>query len=400
MRKFWAIPVLLLSLILILPAAAQDEDDAETIADFLQNNDEYSILVEAALAADPIILETLSEGGPVTLFAPTNQAFVNLAAAFDFELIALLQDTDLLTELLLYHAVPDTLISQQVVALDGELVNPLLPDTAFQVTLDDDGTIRLNGISAIVAPFDVVLANGVVHTMADAIFPNGMEERLAALADVEVEIGPADDAAPADEADADSDEADTAPLTLPGGDDIPDEPLTEVIVTATFPSDLTLAGRVFSDPRYSTLETVLLAVAPDYVDLLNGEGTLTLLAPNNGAFDNLFFSLGIDAEDALENPELLRAILAYHVIEGVATADDLRDLDGQRVDTILDNGEFVESIGVTVSGRRILLNDVVQVKSIDLLATNGLMHSVDNVLIPQVALDALVELGLLEAQDE
>ncbi|MFW5691167.1 MAG: fasciclin domain-containing protein [Chloroflexota bacterium] len=395
MRKLLALLTLALLVLAALPAAAQ-EDELMSITEFMAEDDRYSTLLAAVEVADPVVLETLSEGGPVTLFAPTNQAFANLAAEFDFELEALLQDQALVTALLLYHVVNGAVVADDVFALDGQLVNPLLPNTAFNVTVEGS-RILLNDIVRVIEPFDVIASNGVIHTLADVMFPFSLEDQIIALADVDpAAMGEADD----DEAEADDAEA---MAIMPEGnfvysDDVPEEPQTEIRTVATFPSDLTLAGRILSDVRYSFLEQVMLAVAPDYLDILNDpEGEYTLFAPNNGAFSALLASLGLSLEDALDQPQLLREILAYHVLPGIVTSDDLADADDEVVETVLDNGEFVESIGVTVSGSRILLNEIVQVKSSDLLSTNGIMHSIDQILLPQVVLDQLIDLGIIEA---
>jgi len=141
------------------------------------------------------------------------------------------------------------------------------------------------------------------------------------------------------------------------------------------------------------LVEIVSAVSPETVDLLNGEDEYTLFAPTNSAFDNLFFSLGITIEEALEMPELLEQIVLYHIIKGVVTSDDILTLieEEEPLETIFDNGTFVESIRVALDGNdRIVLNEVVRVTIADLEATNGVIHNLNNVLLPQAVLDALV----------
>jgi len=394
----------LLIALVAFPAFAQDEDtqdDAPTIADIVAGDEDFSILLQAVSVADPIVLETLSDPeASVTVFAPNNQAFENIADFFDTSLDALLADPALVTDLLLYHVVPGQITAEQVFALDGELVTPLLEEAAFRVEIENDTIIRLNGIVRVTAPFDVQASNGIIHTLADVIYPFTLEDQLAALGD-----GPGEIATPEPEA---TPEPMVEPIstddliTVTGEEDYADAPQTEIETVSTFANELTIAGRVVSDARYSTLETILLAVAPDYVDLLNApDGSFTLLAPTNSAFTNLLATLDLELEDVLENDVLLRQILAYHVIQGEFLAEDIIALDDERVDTILDNGDFRESILVTITGTNtVLLNEVVRVQSTDLGATNGVIHSVNNVLLPQVVLDELTELGLLEAEED
>lgn len=394
----------ILLLMMTVPALAQDDQDGgtatQTIAQIAASQENtFSTLLQAVDAAEPVVAETLSGGGPITVFAPTNRAFANLAAEFDFELSQLLADQELVTGLLLYHVVNDALTASDLQARDGNLVNPLLPGTAFSVSVSG-GTVVLNDIVR-VQQADILASNGVLHVTADVMFPLSLQDDLETLGDSQPTATPA----PAEA------QAERTPAITPSGDslsvtgeeeDVPDEPATEIVTVSTFPSQLTLAGRVVSDPRYDTLETILREVAPDYLDLLNSDSEYTLLAPTNGAFVNLLATLDISLEDALEFPVVLRQILAYHVIEGTVTAAELREADGERVQTILFNpvDEFQESIGVSIesigTARRITLNDVVQVRSSDREATNGVTHSVDNVLLPQVAIDTLTEAGVLE----
>ncbi|PJF23475.1 MAG: hypothetical protein CUN56_00690 [Phototrophicales bacterium] len=389
MRRFIGLIILILSLGVVSTTAQV----GNTIAEIVAFTPRYSTLWQAVQLADPIVEETLSEDGPLTLLAPTNQAFINLAAAFDADLDTLLADRDLLTQLLLYHIVDGRVTYQDLVEQDGQLINPLLPDTAFRVSVQN-GELRLNDVVRVVNPYDLQATNGIIHTVRDMIYPFELQAQLEALADAP---SPTRTPAPSGSTDNNSDTNDTDGM---GGGSTQAFDRSEVETVATFPSQLTLAGRIFGDPRYSTLALILEEAAPDYARALNApDAALTLFAPTNGAFDNLFYTLGIDLDNALDNPELLNWIIAYHVVDGVLTAEEIADFDGDTLQTIFDNGDFVESIRVAVVGRRITLNEVVQIKSSDLGATNGIMHSVDNVLIPQAAIDALIEAGLWEADE-
>jgi uncharacterized surface protein with fasciclin (FAS1) repeats len=65
---------------------------------------QFSILVEAVVAAD--LVGALSGNGPLTVFAPTNDAFAALLAELGVSKAQLLADTALLTKVLTYHVVP------------------------------------------------------------------------------------------------------------------------------------------------------------------------------------------------------------------------------------------------------------------------------------------------------
>lgn len=389
MKRFILSFVMLLMSLVILPANAQTTPPS--IAEIVSNNSNYSLLLQAVSIADPIVLETLSNPGELTLFAPTNQAFRNLAAFFGTDLDTLLADPEIVTELLLYHVSPQALNTAQIIAFNGGALDTL---SEARVRVNVSGVvIRLNDVVRIINPLNQQASNGFVHTLSDMIFPFTIQPQLEALSGQPPAAAiPEPAAIPPAPIAADGDR-----LTVTGLEDYPTEPQTEIVTVASFADRLTIAGRVVSDSRYSTLELILREVAPDYLDLLNNPDVeLTLLAPTNSAFTIAFNTLGIRLEDALAYPELLRQILAYHVVEGAFPASAVRTLNGQQVGTILASDDTVEVFTVDVSGTRITLNDSARVTTADRFATNGVIHTVDNVLLPQVAIDTLSELGLLD----
>lgn len=142
----------------------------------------------------------------------------------------------------------------------------------------------------------------------------------------------------------------------------------------------------------STLVAAVEAADPAIAEALGGEGELTVLAPSNQAFENLLITLGMTEDDLFENP-LLTDILRYHVIDGAFFADDLAELDADFAGTFLPDN-FV-AVSVADDGT-ITLNDVVTVVTADIDASNGVVHIIDDVLLPQAALEAF---ALAEAQN-
>ncbi|MBK8978065.1 MAG: fasciclin domain-containing protein [Planctomycetes bacterium] len=126
-----------------------------------------------------------------------------------------------------------------------------------------------------------------------------------------------------------------------------------------------------------SFETLLAAVeAAGLVEVLRGEGPFTVLAPTDEAFG----TLGADAlQDLLrpENREQLVAILKNHVIAGsVSSADALRAGSA----TTLGGGEMairLEKGRLRIGAANVLEND--------LLASNGVIHAIDAVLLPPAA---------------
>lgn len=149
--------------------------DLPTIATFATSNTALSILVDALAYADtgsPTVpyIETVSNAsaGPFTVFAPTNDAFVNLLA--ELEITAL---TDLTTAqvdaVLLYHIVNANVQSSQ---LESGIVPTLGGDitadaTAFTLTDPND---RVSNI--ITSLVDIQASNGVVHAIDKVILNN------------------------------------------------------------------------------------------------------------------------------------------------------------------------------------------------------------------------------------
>ena len=123
----------------------------------------------------------------------------------------------------------------------------------------------------------------------------------------------------------------------------------------------------------SDFETLVAAVqAAGLVDTLKGEGPFTVFAPTNEAFAEL----GATVDELLlpENQEKLQAVLTYHVIPGKVMSSDLQDdmaaatVQGQEVTINLDNGPMVGEANIVTP---------------DIEATNGVIHVIDQVLVPE-----------------
>ena len=98
------------------PAAGSPDDTPGTIVEIAQENGNFETLVTVLEAAG--LDSTLAdENGEFTVFAPTDDAF---AALPEGTLDALLADTDLLTDILLYHVISDSVVgSETAVSLAG-----------------------------------------------------------------------------------------------------------------------------------------------------------------------------------------------------------------------------------------------------------------------------------------
>jgi uncharacterized surface protein with fasciclin (FAS1) repeats len=126
-------------------------------------------------------------------------------------------------------------------------------------------------------------------------------------------------------------------------------------------------------PDLSTLVDAV--VAADLAETLSGEGPFTVFAPTNEAFEAL-------PPEELErllrpaNQDELANILTYHVVEGDVKSSDLSD--GQMVDTI--QGGQLE---VTIEEDGTVMIGDATVAQADVETSNGTVHVIDTVLLPQ-----------------
>lgn len=150
-------------------------------------------------------------------------------------------------------------------------------------------------------------------------------------------------------------------------------------------SDYNLVEVLVSAGSYTTLAELFQAA--NLVGLLVGDTPYTVFAPTDQAFAAAAAELEIplpELKAALlkeENADLLKQILEYHVVEGKLSAEDVVGLAGTEVETLSGDPLRVEAEGETVSlvdgaGR------TVAVVNVDVEAVNGVIHVLDNVLLP------------------
>jgi uncharacterized surface protein with fasciclin (FAS1) repeats len=135
--------------------------------------------------------------------------------------------------------------------------------------------------------------------------------------------------------------------------------------------ELSIFETIEGDARFTTLVTAVEAAGLD--DELTTAGPFTLFAPTNDAFD----ALPAGTLDALlADPDLLEAVLLYHVVSGSALSSDLSD--GQTITTLQG-----QQVTVSINGS-VQINDAT-VTQADLEASNGVIHVIDGVLVPDLA---------------
>lgn len=330
----------------LLPQAAIDfvtSLQLKTIVDTAVATDDLSLLVEALIQADAGLVETLNSEGPFTVFAPTNAAFAALLETLgdDFNSVADF-DTDeekaLLTKVLTYHVVAgvsafstDLSNGQVIETVQGETISIALTDNGVEI-MDATET------NANVALVDIAATNGVVHVIDKVILPQEVLDMLAAMS------------------------------------------LRTIVEIAVDTDDL------------SVLVDALGQADAGLVETLSGDGPFTVFAPTNDAFVALLDALGenynsIADFDTEAEKELLTTILTFHVVSGTAAfSTDLSD--GQTIATVQG-----ENVGINIKDGTVHVEDASEdnasVIIADVEASNGVVHVINKILLPQAALDAL-----------
>jgi len=123
---------------------------------------------------------------------------------------------------------------------------------------------------------------------------------------------------------------------------------------------------------FKTLATALQAAG--LVETLKGKGPFTVFAPTDEAFSKLPAGT-VESLLKPENKEKLKAILLYHVVSGDVTAAQVVKLASAK--TV--NGQDLK---LTVNDGSVMVNEAKVVKA-DVLASNGVIHVIDTVLLPK-----------------
>lgn len=157
---------------------------------------------------------------------------------------------------------------------------------------------------------------------------------------------------------------------------------TEVPGAAAETASMTIADMVADSGSFTTLKQAL--AAADLTETLSGEGPYTVFAPTDAAFAEL-------PDGALEfllqpeNQALLKEVLAYHVASEALPSSDI-------------STGLVETMGgglaVRVDGDDVIVNNASVIQP-DVQASNGVIHVINRVLLPETVQQALAsELGV------
>ena len=241
----------------------------------------------------------------LTVFAPDNAAFDDLATALGTDIAGLLASPDL-TNILLYHVLGTTADAASIT--NGQIVQPLNPSNSIKLTKTSTNAVYAN--QAMVNAADLTADNGIVHSI-DAVI----------LSD-------------------------------------------ETVV------DIALGSAIHSYLVAAVVQEELLPA------LTNPFAEFTVFAPTNSAFDDLATALGTDIAGLLASPDLTN-ILLYHVL-GI-TADAASITNGQIVQPLNPSN----SIKLTKTSTNAVYANQAMVNAADLTADNGIVHSLDAVVLPR-----------------
>jgi len=281
-------------------ASAAREEGNDTIVQTAIGAGQFTTL--ASLLEKAGLVDTLANGGPFTVCAPTDAAFAKVPKA---TLDALAANPAALRSVLLYHVVPGRVMAADVVKLDSAKT---LDGRSVAIKVVD-GKVLVDG-AQVMTP-DVMASNGVIHVIDSVLIPK------------------------------------KAAATKP----------KNIVQTA-------VAARTFK-----TLATLLKRAG--LAGTLQGKGPFTVFAPTDAAFAKVPKAT---LAALAKNKAKLRSVLLYHVVAGKVTAAKVvklrtaKTLNGEPVAIRVSRGK------VTVGGARVTTADVI--------ASNGVIHVINKVLIP------------------
>jgi uncharacterized surface protein with fasciclin (FAS1) repeats len=302
----------------LLPPADRMTPTANIVETAVANGN-FTTLV-AALQATQLDVVLSDESATFTVFAPTDTAFALIG---EETINTLLNNTDVLSSILLQHVIADALVnSVNAYSLSGTTVETAsMAEIALSINVATD-MLMFGGANIVMK--DIYTTNGVIHVI-DAVI----------VGDVEVP-------APA----------------------------------------MNLVDVARANGSFTTLVSALETTGLD-VTLANFDNSYTVFAPTDAAFAKL-------PAGTLDNltAEQLTSILLYHVLPGKVMSDAAITL-AQSMSNMAEmaNGDFA-SLSFVES---MLFINGAKVSTADVMADNGIIHVIDNVIMPPAMMEALTQ---------
>ena len=147
-------------------SSKNNNSGAGSIVDIAVSDGRFTTLVAAVTAAG--LAETLAGPGPFTVFAPTDDAFAKLPAG---TIEALLNDTDTLTQILLYHVLSGEAKAKLVVERERLLT---LQGGDVKIRVTKGGNVFINDSQVIIT--NIRANNGIIHVIDTVLLPQDATE--------------------------------------------------------------------------------------------------------------------------------------------------------------------------------------------------------------------------------
>ena len=160
--------------------------------------------------------------------------------------------------------------------------------------------------------------------------------------------------------------------------------VTRIIIVFSFINTIVLSHAqtnvydnvLLVSPNHSTFATALQQTGLE-VMLQDVTGTYTVFAPDNNAFINLSLKLGITVNDVLNLPEL-PAILEYHIANSVLQTTNLTN------GLLLNVVNPTNTVKVSTTSLGTFFVNHATINNPDLLSDNGVVHSIDEIIFPEI----------------
>ena len=301
------------------------------------------------------------------MFAPTDQAFTN--AGIDLDSFTTDEEIAVLTDILLYHVYTAGAVYAADVTDGSTVAMANGDDASFTVT---DGTVMIG--DATVTTADVMASNGVIHVIDKVLMPpapytgvgicyNSATHMIAAGASME-ECG----------AYMYVENYSMNGQEFTGCYNTVSHSLTDttqaICESYMWTPPVDIATTAMSTGIHTSLVAAL--SASELVATLQGDGPFTVFAPTDQAFADAGIDLAAFTTD--EDIATLTDILLYHVYSGAVNAADVTD--GLTVAMV--NGD---DASFTVTDGTVMVGDAT-VTTADVMASNGVIHVIDKVLMP------------------
>ena len=163
------------------------------------------------------------------------------------------------------------------------------------------------------------------------------------------------------------------------------------------PDAPSIAAIAATEGQFSTFNAALelTGLSSTFADC-EGDTQYTVLAPNDEAFTATLTALNLNVNDLIADPELVANIINYHASARPATSALLSGADGYGVPTVQG-----EEVTISVDGSNIALINgnptPANVIEADIQACNGVIHVIDQMLLPPSVAESL---GVAGAADE